>query len=99
CLLVTEPTPSGLHDLNLAVETVRKLNIPFGVFVNRATDSKIIEEYCAKSDSVFMGSIPFDREIARLYSQGDVFLSAKPEYRHVFTELADKITAECGVKQ
>lgn len=93
CLLVTEPTPFGLHDLNLAVETVRKLGIPFGVFVNRATDSKIIENYCAQSGAPFMGSIPFDREIARLYSQGNVFLAAKPEYRRLFVELADKIRA------
>lgn len=91
CLLVTEPTPFGLHDLNLAVETVRKLGIPFGVFVNRAMDSKIIENYCAKSGVAFMGSIPFDREIARLYSQGDVFLSSKPKYRQLFTELMGRI--------
>lgn len=98
CLLVTEPTPFGLHDLNLAVETVRKLGIRFGIFINRATDSKIIEQYCELVSAPLMGAIPFDRNIARLYSQGDVFLSAKPEYRRFFTELADKIKAECVVK-
>jgi len=98
CLLVTEPTPFGLHDLNLAVETLRKLGIKFGVFVNRATDSKIIEQYCEQTKAPLLGAIPFDREIARLYSKGDVFLSAKPEYRRLFVELAEKIKAESGAK-
>jgi len=94
CLLVTEPTPFGLHDLKLAVETVRKLGIPAGVFVNRATESRIIEQYCGQAAVPFMGSIPFDMEIARLYSKGIVYLSAKPEYRRVFTELAKNIHIE-----
>lgn len=92
CLLVTEPTPFGLHDLNLAVETVKKLGIRFGVFVNRATDSRLIEDYCSKSGAPFLGGIPFDREIARLYSEGDMFLKAKPQYRSVFHDLVGKIT-------
>jgi len=94
CLLVTEPTPFGLHDLNLAVETVKKLGLRYGVFVNRATDSKIIDQYCEQSGASYMGAIPFDREIARLYSNGDVFLDAKPEYRGVFKTLAGKILAK-----
>ncbi|MFQ6041376.1 MAG: hypothetical protein ACE5PV_11015, partial [Candidatus Poribacteria bacterium] len=31
CILVTEPTPFGYHDLTLAVEVVRELDIPCGV--------------------------------------------------------------------
>jgi MinD superfamily P-loop ATPase len=44
-LLVTEPTPFGLHDLTLAVETVRKLKLPFGVLINRSDtgDERVVE--------------------------------------------------------
>jgi len=34
--LVTEPTPFGLNDLILAVETVREMDLPFGVIINRS---------------------------------------------------------------
>ncbi|MGW8256803.1 MAG: nucleotide-binding protein [Thermoguttaceae bacterium] len=34
-LLVTEPTPFGLHDLKLAVEMVRVLRLPLAVVLNR----------------------------------------------------------------
>ena len=91
CLLVTEPTPFGLHDLNLAVETVKKTGLRHGVFVNRATDSKIIEQYCARSGTPFLGGIAFDREIARLYSGGRVCLQEDEKYLPVFRNLYDKL--------
>ena len=36
CILVTEPTPFGLHDLKIAVALVRKMSIAFGVVLNKA---------------------------------------------------------------
>ncbi|NLO90766.1 MAG: P-loop NTPase [Elusimicrobia bacterium] len=91
CLLVTEPTPFGLHDLKLAVETVRKLGIRHGVFINRADDSKMIDAYCTEAGVPLLGRLPFDREIAALYSKGLGLLSDKPQYIRFFRELADKI--------
>ncbi len=98
CLLVTEPTPFGLHDLNLAVETVKKMRLKFGVLVNRATDSRIIDDYCEKMNIVLLGSIPFDKEIAKLYSKGDAFLLTKDKYKSFFIELIEKIKVHCAVK-
>jgi len=47
CILVTEPTPFGLHDLKLAIDVVRHLNIPFGVVINRdGIGNKKVETYC-----------------------------------------------------
>ena len=46
CILVTEPTPFGLHDLDIAVSLVKQLKIPFGVVVNKAmNDERLINDY------------------------------------------------------
>ncbi|MBN3040027.1 MAG: ATP-binding protein [Candidatus Omnitrophica bacterium] len=92
CLLVTEPTPFGLNDLILAVETLRKLKIPFGVAVNRSDlgDNKT-EEYCSKENIPILMRIPFKKEIASSYSQGIPMVEALPEYRKDFQEMFNRI--------
>lgn len=85
CLLVTEPTPFGLNDLTLAVETIRKLDIPCGVVINRAGvgDNKV-EEYCLNEGIPVLLQIPLDTQIARLYSQGIPLVEGMPQWRPVF---------------
>jgi MinD superfamily P-loop ATPase len=92
CLLVTEPTPFGLNDLVLAVETVRELNIPLAVVLNRAGvgDNKV-EEYCHKENIPVLLTIPLDTEIARLYSRGMTLAEGMPEWKERFIGLFDKI--------
>jgi len=92
CLLVTEPTPFGLNDLALAVETVRKLTIPCGVLLNRAGagDSQV-DEYCRKEKIPVPLTIPLDTEIARLYSKGITLVNGMPQWRESFTRLFDQI--------
>jgi MinD superfamily P-loop ATPase len=92
CLLVTEPTPFGLNDLVLAVETVRELNIPLAVVLNRAGvgDNKV-EAYCRKEDIPILLTIPLDTGIARLYSRGITLAEGRPETRGLFIELWDEI--------
>jgi len=92
CLLVTEPTPFGLNDLILAVGMVRELGIPFGVVLNRAgIGDNSTQDYCAKENIPVLLTIPFDREIAKLYSQGISPVEDMPEYREIFRELFKKI--------
>jgi MinD superfamily P-loop ATPase len=92
CLLVTEPTPFGLNDLVLAVETVRELNIPLAVVLNRAGvgDNKV-EEYCRQENIPILLTIPLDTEIARLYSRGMTLAEGMPEWKERFIGLFDKI--------
>ena len=93
CLLVTEPTPFGLSDLVLAVETVRQLNIPCGVVLNRAGvgDGKT-EEYCQKENIPILLTIPLNTEIASFYSRGIPLVEGMPQWKGSFLELSDKIT-------
>lgn len=97
-LLVTEPTPFGLHDLKLAVEVVRKLAIPFGVVVNRvgAGDDRV-HEYCRAQWIPVLLEVPDDRRIAEAYSRGDLIVEALPEYRPLFADLAERVAALGGL--
>jgi MinD superfamily P-loop ATPase len=82
-LLVTEPTPFGLHDLRLAVEVARdELGLPVGVVVNRdGVGDRGVDEYCAAEDVPILMRIPHDRRIAEAYSEGVPLVEALPEYR------------------
>lgn len=90
-LLVTEPTPFGLHDLTLAVEMVRELGIPFGVVVNRVGigDGRV-HRYCGEQGIPILLEIPDDRRIAEACSRGSLIVEALPEYRGLFRSLIEK---------
>ena len=91
-MLVTEPTPFGLNDLALAVETVRMLKVPCGVIINRAGSSyNEVEEYCRRNTIPLLLSIPFDREIANLYSRGITLVQGIPQWRQSFIDIFDMI--------
>lgn len=93
-LLVTEPTPFGLNDLRLAVETLRELNIPFGVVINRAgIGDSCIEDYCLKENIPILMNLPMDRNIAVAYSDGKSIIETQPLYRQKFLELFDSLQA------
>jgi MinD superfamily P-loop ATPase len=96
-LLVTEPTPFGLHDLKLAVEAVKLLRIPMGLVVNRADmgDDRVTAYARAEGLPILM-EIPFDRKIAESYSRGEMLTLARPEWKARFRELLEKIETMTG---
>ncbi len=81
-LLVTEPTPFGLNDLKLAVETVRGLGIPFSVAINRYDigDDRV-EKYCLDEDIDVSLRIPQSRKVAVAYSKGVSLDFSMPEIK------------------
>ena len=96
-LLVTEPTPFGLHDLMLAVEMVRELQLPFGVIVNRmGSGDERVQAYCRRESIPILLEIPDDRRIAWHYSRGVLMVDALPEYRELFKTLLQKIWYQIG---
>jgi MinD superfamily P-loop ATPase len=87
-VLVTEPTPFGLHDLRLAVAMVRDLAVPFGVVINRAgSGDERVQTYCGEEGIPVLLEIPDDRRIAEAYARGALMIDALPEYRVVFETL------------
>ncbi len=93
CLMVTEPTPFGLHDLKMAVQVARKeLGIPVGIVLNRdGIGNSAVEDYCAAESIPILLKIPLDRRIARAYSDGETLYDALPEYRQHFLALYQTI--------
>ena len=91
-LLVTEPTPFGLNDLKLAVETARILGLPHGVVLNRAgSGDNRVNDYCRAENIDLIAEIPDDRRIAESYSRGIILTHALPEYQDRFREILDFI--------
>ena len=91
-LLVTEPTPFGLNDLELAVEMVRTLGLPHGVLLNRlGIGDGRIHRYCEEEDIDLIAEIPDDRKIAEAYSRGELLIEALPEFRFIFKEIMETV--------
>ncbi len=91
-ILVTEPTPFGLHDLKLSAETLQHLNKQFGVIVNRAGLGNVdVYDWLRINKIPMLMEIPFDREIARIYSEGLLLVEEKPAYQIRFIELLKTI--------
>ena len=87
-VLVTEPTPFGLNDLQLAVDTVRELKLKFGVVINRVgIGDERVQHYCAAEHIPVLLEIADDRRIAEAYSRGQLIVDALPEYRAHFEQL------------
>jgi len=94
-LLVTEPTPFGLHDLRTAVQVARdELHIPVGVVINRdGVGDKSVDAFCNEANIPILMRIPLERRIAEAYAEGISILEVFPEYHRRFVELYQQIHA------
>lgn len=91
-VLISEPTPFGMHDLILAVETVQQLKIPFGVVINRdgiGTDD--IYRYLEREEIELLAKIPNKRQIAEIYSEGGILFDKVPELKVAIEAVLKKI--------
>jgi MinD superfamily P-loop ATPase len=100
-LLVTEPTPFGLHDLRLAVQVARdELDLPVGVVVNRdGIGDTGVDDYCTAEGIPILMRIPLDRRIATAISGGEALVEALPEYRPRFLELYEKMRGQLASRK
>jgi MinD superfamily P-loop ATPase len=91
-LLVTEPTPFGLHDLELAIETVHALDIPCEVVVNRAgLNGSATRDLCRRRGVEIVAEIPDSRRVAESYSRGELASKVDFELRDRFHTLLTHI--------
>ncbi|MDX9703964.1 MAG: ATP-binding protein [Candidatus Auribacterota bacterium] len=97
-VLVTEPTPFGLNDLELAVGMVRTIGIPFGVAINRCDigDGRVVA-YCKEERIDILLEIPHNRKIAENYSNGNMILQIMPELNEKFETLYNLINRQINV--
>lgn len=95
-VLVTEPTPFGLHDLKLTVELVRELEIPFGVLVNKiGAGNNDVFDYLAENKIELIGTIPYSRNYASTYAKGELLEHINDEisahYQHAVQKVIQMI--------
>ncbi|MGC8603976.1 MAG: 4Fe-4S binding protein, partial [Desulfomonilaceae bacterium] len=92
-IMVTEPTPFGLNDLEIAVTAIQGLGIPMGIVINRSDigDSSV-KEFCDNNGLPLLMEIPHHRKIAEGYAQGKPLIESIPEYSDKFMKLADDVT-------
>lgn len=96
CILVTESTPFGLHDLRLAVDVADRLGIPTGIIINRSDgkDQAIID-FCREHTLEVLMTIPFDREIAAIQSRGNLLCQVLPDWQKAFATVFMKCRGLC----
>lgn len=93
-VLVTEPTPFGLHDLKLAIETMRELKKPFGVVINRdGIGNDEVVNYCYDKGIEVLAKIPNNQQIAELYSKGDLIYPSFPEVKLALSNILEHCLA------
>jgi len=98
-ILVTEPTPFGLHDLKLAVETMREIGKKFGVVVNRyGIGNSEVLDYCTKENIQVLARISNDRRIAELYSRGHLIYPDIPEFALQLKTIRDTVLEKIPVQ-
>ncbi len=97
-ILVTEPTPFGLHDLTLAVEMIRALGLKFGVVINRSDiGNDAVLTYCEQEQIPILMQIKNDRRIAEAYSRGIPLVEAFPAYKVQFRQLYQEVERRVNV--
>lgn len=79
-VLVTEPTPFGMHDLELALQLGREMELPMGVVINRYVEGvTAVDEFCERESLPVIARIPFDRRIAAIYAEGGLVVDEHPD--------------------
>ncbi len=93
-ILVTEPSEFGLHDLKMAVELVKTYNIPFGIIINKDDgEDNIVKKYCRNEKINLIGVIPYSKNTATLYSNGEVLYDSL-QHKVLFDKLSEQVKEE-----
>ena len=92
CIMVAEPTPFGLNDLNLVRGVVSEIGVPAGIIVNKHDSySSGIDAYAKETGNPILMRIPFSREIASLGSLGVPLPEIDAAWDESFWEMFEKI--------
>lgn len=87
-ILITEATPFGLNDLTLAVETMRVLKQKFGVIINRdGIGDSGVAEYCLRENIPLIAKVKNDKEVAKLYSKGELIYNQVEHFKSSLDEI------------
>jgi MinD superfamily P-loop ATPase len=97
-ILVTEPTPFGLHDLKITVELLLELQKPFGVIINKSGLGNNDVHYFLKSNNIdLLGKIPFSKVFAEGYSKGKILENIPAELEEMYQNMIRKLEIKLAV--
>jgi MinD superfamily P-loop ATPase len=97
CILVTEATPFGLHDLKLALALSLQMGIPTGIVINRSSgDDSLIDTYAESLSVPVIGRIPFRRQYAERYSRGEILARGDWQLQKQLLDIFERIVAVSG---
>ncbi len=91
-ILVSEPTPFGLHDLKLTVELIKELNKPFSVIINKVgIGNRDIYDYLKREQIEILGEIPFTQNFAAQYAKGDLLNRIPQDITQEFEKITERL--------
>lgn len=98
CLLVSEPTLFGAHNLAMVHELATLMKIPAGVILNKVqSGDDPSERYCLDHGIPVLGRIPFDRRLGLINSEGKIAAQVDPAYRTLFSNLLTRLIEEASL--
>ena len=92
CVLVTEPTPFGRHDLELAMNITALLRIPTGVVINKSDGGDgdhSIESFCMERQTMILAKIPHSLTFAAEYAAGQIPLEFASLVRQIWEKISE----------
>ncbi len=92
-LLVSVPTPFGVYDLSLAVKLTKDLGKPFAIVENKYTpENNLLKEYAEKEGIEIIFRLPYDEEIAKSYSKGELpFERFREPLKNLFVKIKGRL--------
>lgn len=91
-LLVTEPTPFGLHDLELALEMCQAMEKPIMVVINRADlGDRRVQKYLKERDIPLLAEIPFSTDVAQAYARRELAGTRVPALGRVLESMVERL--------
>ena len=98
CVLVTEPTLFGVHNLSMVYDLVKLFDKPFGVVLNKCLpEENPAEQFCAEHQANVLTKIPYDEELGRLNSEGRIAARDSKQYQELFCNLLEGIVREAAL--
>jgi MinD superfamily P-loop ATPase len=98
-ILVTEPTPFGLHDLKITVELLKEMQKPFGVLVNKAgLGNDEVYRFLNDNSIELLGEIPFSKEYAAVYSSGKILENVPAELEETYKNLVERLVSKLAIR-
>jgi len=99
-ILVSEPSPFGLHDMDLVARTLIDLKVPFGVIVNKdVKGNTLIDDYCLENKIEIIGRVPLSMEIAQTYASGGIVSKTVDDMDVLFKQILDTIITRAEEQQ